>query len=64
MQEQNIYYQDLIDGRVLQPAVITPIRKGGFIELMRTQGKLGGQNKVPKLGNDRKLASVLEHYKL
>jgi hypothetical protein len=64
MQEQNIYYQDLIDGRVLQPAVITPIRKGGFIELMRTQGKLGGQNKIPKLGNDRKLASVLELYKL
>ncbi|OAV45534.1 GH3 auxin-responsive promoter family protein [Lewinella sp. 4G2] len=59
MVQQNIYYQDLISGGVLKPLVITPVAPGGFREYMRSQGKLGGQNKVPRLSNDRKIADAL-----
>ncbi len=59
MVKQNIYYEDLIAGKILRPLVITPMPKNTFIEYMRTQGKLGGQNKVPRLSNDRSLASKL-----
>jgi len=59
MQEQNVYYRDLIKGHVLQPAVITFLRKGAFNDYMKSIGKLGGQNKVPRLANDRKIADVL-----
>ena len=59
MQEQNIYYKDLIEGKILRPAVITPVRKGGFAAYMASEGKLGGQNKVPRLKNDRSLADKL-----
>ena len=62
MQEQNVYYRDLIVGQVLQPAIITVVRKGGFNDYMRSVGKLGGQNKVPRLANDRKIADVLEGF--
>lgn len=59
MVKQNIYYQDLIDGKILQPLKISVLKKGSFIEYMKTQGKLGGQNKVPRLTNDRKIAEAL-----
>ena len=59
MVKQNIYYEDLISGKILRPLIITPLPKNTFIEYMRTQGKLGGQNKVPRLANDRTLASLL-----
>ena len=59
MQQKNIYYLDLLEGNILRPAVITPVKKGGFIEAMRSRGKLGGQNKVPRLANDRKFADLL-----
>ncbi len=59
MVQQNIYYQDLIDGKILQPLKISPLRKDAFRRFMKTQGKLGGQNKVPRLANDRKIADVL-----
>ena len=59
MQEQNVYYKDLIVGNVLRPLVITAIPAGAFHEYMKSQGKLGGQNKVPRLANDRKLADAL-----
>jgi len=59
MQEKNIYYRDLLEGNILRPAVITRVQKGGFIEGMRSRGKLGGQNKVPRLANDRKFAETL-----
>ena len=59
MVKQNIYYDDLIAGKILRPLVITTLPKNTFIEYMRTQGKLGGQNKVPRLSNDRSLASKL-----
>lgn len=59
MQEQNVYYKDLIVGNVLRPLVITSLPKGAFHAYMKSQGKLGGQNKVPRLANDRKLADAL-----
>jgi len=60
MREQNSYYDDLIVGKVLQPLVIKEVSQGGFKEYMKTIGKLGGQNKLPRLSNDRKIAKVLE----
>lgn len=59
MEEQNVYYQDLIQGKVLRPLVITPVRTNGFQAYMKSIGKLGGQNKVPRLSNDRKIADAL-----
>lgn len=63
MVKQNIYYRDLIDGHILQPLKITPLRRDAFREYMRAEGKLGGQNKVPRLSNDRKVAAALESLK-
>jgi len=62
MIQQNIYYKDLIDGKILSPLKITPLRKDSFREYMKTQGKLGGQNKVPRLSNDRKIADQLQPF--
>lgn len=59
MQKQNKYYLDLIQGKILQPLKIRVIKKGGFNDYMRSQNKLGGQFKIPKLSNDRKMADVL-----
>ena len=59
LQKQNIYYRDLISGNVLQPLKIRLLQKNAFIGYMRTLGKLGGQNKVPRLSNDRLLADAL-----
>ncbi|WJJ97082.1 GH3 auxin-responsive promoter family protein [Algibacter luteus] len=55
LQEQNSYYFDLIEGKVLQPLKITKVKTGGFQEYMKSVGKLGGQNKLPRLSNDRKI---------
>lgn len=59
MQEQNIYYRDLIQGKVLRPLVVRPLNSGAFNAYMASQGKLGGQNKTPRLSNDRKIADFL-----
>ncbi len=59
MQKQNSYYKDLIEGKVLKPLVITRVREGGFHQYMKSKGKLGGQNKPPRLSNNRKLANSL-----
>ena len=59
MQLQNSYYLDLIEGKVLRSLKITQVQKGGFQNYMKTIGKLGGQNKTPRLSNDRKIADVL-----
>jgi len=59
LQEKNIYYFDLIEGKILQPLVIRTLQKDAFVTYMRSQGKLGGQNKVPRLSNDRKIADSL-----
>ncbi len=58
----NVYYDDLIAGNILRTLVITPLRKNAFIGYMRSLGKLGGQNKVPRLSNDRKIADELQKY--
>lgn len=62
LREKNVYYDDLIAGNILQPLVITPIRRNGFIDYMKSIGKLGGQNKVPRLSNDRKIADQLVNW--
>jgi hypothetical protein len=59
---KNIYYDDLMKGHILSPLVIRSLRKNAFIDYMKSIGKLGGQNKVPRLSNDRKLAEALEPY--
>ncbi len=63
LREKNVYYDDLIRGNILQRLHITKIRKNGFIDYMRSIGKLGGQNKVPRLSNDRFLADGLLPFK-
>ncbi len=63
MVQQNIYYQDLIDGNILRPLKIQVMQKDAFRNYMKTQGKLGGQNKVPRLSNDRKIADLLSPWK-
>lgn len=64
LQKQNTYYFDLIKGQVLRPLVITKVKKNGFQEYMKSIGKLGGQNKLPRLSNDRKIADALIQQKL
>ena len=62
LRRKNVYYDDLIAGNILQVLKITPVRKNGFVDYMKGIGKLGGQNKVPRLGNDRKIADGLQPY--
>ena len=62
LQDQNIYYKDLIKGKILRRLVIKAVEKNSFSKYMKKEGKLGGQNKVPKLSNDYKIASFLEKY--
>lgn len=59
LREKNSYYDDLVSGNILLPLKIIPVRKNGFIDYMKSIGKLGGQNKVPRLSNDRKIADEL-----
>ncbi len=62
MRSQNIYYDDLIKGNILRKLVVTAVAKDGFNEYMKSIGKLGGQNKLPRLSNDRKIADKLNEY--
>ncbi len=62
MVRQNIYYEDLIEGKILRPLVIRPLKRDAFRQYMKAEGKLGGQNKVPRLSNDRKIAEALTSY--
>ena len=62
MRLKNIYYEDLRKGNILKPLSIRPLVRNTFIDYMRAEGKLGGQNKVPRLSNDRNLANRLEAY--
>ncbi|MEP5256023.1 MAG: GH3 auxin-responsive promoter family protein [Winogradskyella arenosi] len=64
LQQQNSYYFDLITGKVLRPLQLTRIKKEGFQTYMKSIGKLGGQNKIPRLANDRKIADRLYELKL
>ena len=62
MQQKNIYYRDLVRGGVLKSLKIIVVKKGGFNKHMKSIGKLGGQNKVPKLSNNRDFISGLKSY--
>lgn len=62
LRTKNIYYNDLVEGNILQPLVIRPMQKNAFINYMKSIGKLGGQNKVPRLSNDRKIADDLRPF--
>ena len=62
LRRRNTYYNDLITGKVLRPLVISQVRKNGFNEYMKREGKLGGQNKLPRLANDRKIADGLTEF--
>jgi hypothetical protein len=62
MRKLNVYYDDLITGNILRTLRIRPLKKNAFIEYMKSLGKLGGQNKVPRLSNDRKLAEQLNSF--
>ncbi|WP_330745000.1 GH3 auxin-responsive promoter family protein [Chryseobacterium sp. CP-77] len=63
LRKRNTYYDDLISGNILQKLQITRLKKGAFHEYAKSQGKLGGQNKTPRLANDRKIADLLGIYK-
>jgi len=62
MRQQNVYYDDLIKGAILEPLKIRPLQNDAFVQYMRSIGKLGGQNKVPRLSNDRVLADALSNF--
>ena len=63
LRRQNSYYNDLIVGSVLRTLVVTKVPQGGFNEYMKSEGKLGGQNKLPRLSNDRKIADFIHTIK-
>lgn len=62
MQSQNVYYADLINGKILRPLRITSLKHEAFNAYMKSQNKLGGQNKIPRLSNDRKIADELKKW--
>ncbi|NMM49485.1 GH3 auxin-responsive promoter family protein [Marinigracilibium pacificum] len=62
LRKLNTYYDDLIKGNILQKLKIRTLKKNAFIEMMRQRGKLGGQNKVPRLANDRSQADELQNF--
>ena len=61
MINQNIYYKDLIEGKILKNLEVISLKKGSFNEYMKSVGRLGGQNKVPRLSNDRSVADKLNY---
>jgi hypothetical protein len=63
LRKLNVYYDDLISGNILRTLVVTSLKKNAFIDYMKSQGKLGGQNKVPRLSNDRKIANELYSFR-
>ena len=62
LRKKNVYYDDLIGGNILMPLQIRQVRKNGFIDYMKSVGKLGGQNKVPRLSNDRVIAEGIQSF--
>ena len=62
LQNQNTYYKDLVQGKVLSPLRISKVKKKGFQDYMRSIGKLGGQNKTPRLSDNRKIADALQPF--
>jgi hypothetical protein len=64
MRKRNTYYDDLISGNILQVLKITKLQKNAFQEYAKSEGKLGGQNKIPRLANDRKIGDFLKNFKI
>jgi len=64
LRQKNVYYDDLIKGNILERLKISTVKKNGFADYMKSIGKLGGQNKVPRLSNDRKIAEALSSFLL
>lgn len=64
LRKRNTYYDDLISGNILQKLKISKLSKNAFQEYAKSEGKLGGQNKIPRLANDRKIADLLGIYKI
>ena len=64
LQKQNKYYNDLISGKIISRAKVNMVQKGGFNKYMKSIGKLGGQNKIPKISNNRKVADQLNKLNL
>ena len=64
LRQLNAYYDDLISGSILNVLKLTSLKRNSFIDYMKSQGKLGGQNKVPRLSNDRKIAQELAKFEL
>ena len=64
MRKRNTYYDDLIAGNILQVLKITKLQKNAFQEYAKSEGKLGGQNKIPRLANDRKIGDFLKNFKI
>jgi len=64
LRKRNTYYDDLISGNILQSLIITKLKKNAFQDYAKSEGKLGGQNKIPRLANDRKIALYLEKLNL
>jgi len=62
LRKKNVYYDDLITGNILDRLKISVVQKNGFVDFMKSIGKLGGQNKVPRLSNDRKIAEGLQGF--
>ncbi|MEQ9051979.1 MAG: GH3 auxin-responsive promoter family protein, partial [Marinoscillum sp.] len=63
LRKRNTYYDDLISGSILRPLEVIDLKQNAFIEYMRSIGKLGGQNKVPRLSNDRNIAEAMQQFK-
>ena len=63
MRKRNSYYDDLISGKILQPLIIANLKRNAFQDYAKSEGKLGGQNKIPRLANDRKIGDFLERLK-
>jgi hypothetical protein len=64
LRQKNVYYEDLISGHILDRLQVTALQKNAFVQYMKSEGKLGGQNKVPRLSNDRNIAEKLNGWKL
>jgi hypothetical protein len=62
LRKKNVYYDDLITGNILERLKISVVQKNGFVDFMKSIGKLGGQNKVPRLSNDRIIAEGLQGF--
>ena len=62
LQNKNVYYNDLIEGKILRSLVISEVKKNGFNNYMKSIGKLGGQNKIPRLSDNRKIADILKEF--